>query len=60
MAFWITSRMKATKEQVDDKLMVIKLFTSNYARDLICSLHLQLTYADNGRMLTLDIYDGCI
>jgi hypothetical protein len=26
--------MKATKEQVDDKLMVIKLFASNYARDL--------------------------
>jgi hypothetical protein len=26
--------MKATKEQVDDKLMVIKLYKSNYARDL--------------------------
>ncbi len=35
MVFWITSRMKAKKEQVNDKLMVIKLFGSNYARDLI-------------------------
>ena len=26
--------MKAKKEQVDDKLMVIKLFSCNYARDL--------------------------
>ena len=28
-------RMKSKKEQVEDKLMVIKLFGSNYARDLI-------------------------
>ena len=27
--------MKAKKEQVDDKLMIIKLFSCNYARDLI-------------------------
>ena len=27
--------MKAKREQVDDKLMVIKMFVSNYARDLI-------------------------
>jgi hypothetical protein len=27
--------MKATKEQIDGELMVIKLFASNYARDLI-------------------------
>jgi hypothetical protein len=27
--------MKATKEQMDGELMVIKLFVSNYARDLI-------------------------
>ena len=27
--------MKAKREQVDDKLMVIKLFASNYARDLV-------------------------
>ena len=26
--------MKATKEQVDEELMIIKLFASNYARDL--------------------------
>jgi hypothetical protein len=30
------SSMKAIKEQVDEKLMVIKLFVNNYARDLIC------------------------
>jgi hypothetical protein len=35
MVFWITSRMKATKEQMDGELMVIKLFVSNYARDLL-------------------------
>jgi hypothetical protein len=27
--------MKATKEQIDGELMVIKLFASNYARDLL-------------------------
>jgi hypothetical protein len=27
--------MKATKEQMDGELMVIKLFASNYARDLL-------------------------
>ena len=27
--------MKAKREQVDDKLMVIKLFSCNYARDLL-------------------------
>ncbi len=27
--------MKAKKEQVNDKLIVIKLFRRNYARDLI-------------------------
>jgi hypothetical protein len=37
MVFWITSRMKATKEQMDGELMVIKLFVSNYARDLVSS-----------------------
>jgi hypothetical protein len=26
--------MKAKRKRVDDKLMIIKLFTSNYARDL--------------------------
>jgi hypothetical protein len=30
--------MNATREQVDDKLMVIKLFASNYARDLLYSM----------------------
>ena len=35
MAFWIIHHRKATKEQVDDKLMVIKLFSCNYARYLI-------------------------
>ena len=34
MAFWIIHHRKATKEQVDDKLMVIKLFSCNYARYL--------------------------
>jgi hypothetical protein len=27
--------MKTTKEQMNEELMVIKLFASNYARDLI-------------------------
>jgi hypothetical protein len=28
--------MKAIKGPVDEKLMVIKLFVNNYARDLLC------------------------
>ena len=35
MVFWITSSMKAKREQIDGELMVIKLFVSNYARDLM-------------------------
>jgi hypothetical protein len=34
MAFWITSRMKAKREQAYGDLLIIKLFASNYARDL--------------------------
>ncbi len=37
VVFWITSRMKAKREQVDEELRVIKLFASNYARDLMAS-----------------------
>jgi hypothetical protein len=40
MAFWIIHRRKATKEQVDDKLMAIKLFSYNYARDLLFMMHM--------------------
>ena len=36
MVFWITYHMKAKKEQIDEELMIIKLFPSNYARDLRC------------------------
>jgi hypothetical protein len=35
MAFWITSRMKAKREQAYGDLLIIKLFASNYARDLL-------------------------
>ncbi len=35
MVFWITSRMKAKREQIDDEIVIIKLFASNYARDLL-------------------------
>ncbi len=35
VVFCITSRMKAMREQVDEELLVIKLFASNYTRDLI-------------------------
>jgi hypothetical protein len=31
--------MKATKEQIDGELMVIKLFASNYARDLFLGIY---------------------
>jgi hypothetical protein len=34
MVFWITSRLKAKREQVDEELLVIQLFASNDARDL--------------------------
>ena len=39
MVFWITSRMKAKREHVNEKLYVIKLFASNYARDLLVILN---------------------
>ncbi len=35
MGFLDNYSMKAMREQVDDKLMVIKLFAANYARDLM-------------------------
>jgi hypothetical protein len=38
MAFWITSRMKAKREQAYGDLLIIKLFASNYARDLFLYL----------------------
>ena len=47
MAFWITSRMKAIKrDQINDndKLTVIKLFGSNYARDLMYTSTEVLSY----------------
>jgi hypothetical protein len=31
--------MKAKREQVDEELLVIKLFASNYARDLLYEIH---------------------
>ena len=36
MAFWIVCSMKAIKEQIDEQPKIIKLFSVNYARDLIC------------------------
>ena len=35
MVFWITTRMKAKREQIKEGTIVINLFESNYARDLI-------------------------
>ena len=35
MAFWITYYMKAKREQKKKEQMVIKLFSRNYARDLV-------------------------
>ena len=35
MAFWMTSRMKAKRDQAYGDLLVIKRFASNYARDLM-------------------------
>jgi hypothetical protein len=37
--------MKAKREQVDDKLIVLKLFTSNYTRDLKTSYEYSYTYS---------------
>jgi hypothetical protein len=37
MDFWIASLMKTKREQACGDLLVIKLFASNYARDLILS-----------------------
>ena len=38
MAFWIVCSMKAIKEQIDEQPKIIKLFSVNYARDLITIL----------------------
>src|SRR6185437_7802336 len=35
MAFWITCHMKAKREQKKAEQIVIKLFSRNYARDII-------------------------
>ena len=35
MAFWITFRMRAKREQITEEQIVIKLFVSNNARDLL-------------------------
>jgi hypothetical protein len=35
MAFWITCHMKAKREQKKAEQIVIKLFSRNYARDLL-------------------------
>jgi len=32
MAFWTGGHMKATIEQIDEQLKIIKLFSINYAR----------------------------
>src|SRR6478672_892792 len=37
MAFWIACSMKAIKEQIDEQPKIIKLFSINYARDLMSS-----------------------
>jgi len=36
MVFWITCHTRAKKGQGINELMVIKLFSGNYARDLLC------------------------
>ncbi len=48
--------MKANREQMMDKLMVIKLFTSNYARDLLTNKYYEMVYLQqslvrNGKIL---------
>ena len=35
MAFWITYYMKAKREQKKKEQIVIKLFSRNYARDIV-------------------------
>jgi hypothetical protein len=40
MAFWITCHMKAKREQKKAEQIVIKLFSRNYARDLIITKYI--------------------
>src|SRR4029078_9002663 len=44
MAFWITCHMKAKREQKKAEQIVIKLFSSNYARDLLTIDNIKKTY----------------
>ena len=46
MVFWITSRMKTKREQVNEEIGVIKLFVSNYAKDLIYKSNHPITPKD--------------
>ncbi len=34
LVLWITPRMKVRREQIKEEIMIIKLFASNYPRDL--------------------------
>jgi hypothetical protein len=38
MVFWIICHRKAKKGHAIEELMIIKLFGSNYARDLLCKM----------------------
>jgi len=40
------SYMKATKEQIDDELVAIKMFASNYAKDLLCRILTHFVFGD--------------
>ena len=44
MAFWIACSMKAIKEQIDEQPKIIKLFSINYARDLLYLLKYLLSH----------------
>src|SRR6476659_6638779 len=46
MAFWITSHMKAKREQKKEEQIVIKLFTSNYARDLFYNIKIYIPFLE--------------
>ena len=48
--------MKAKRQQIEDKIMVIKLFASNYARDLIKpEYEIYGKYALDSYILGLDV-----
>ena len=55
MAFWIACSMKAIKEQIDEQPKIIKLFSINYARDLVTRNKGDKDYSKSEKQLLISL-----